>query len=62
MIKLTEDQRQVLLASECLPVEEQRDVLRAARLRAIWDDPEMDVYDRQEISETGVIISKRCEQ
>jgi hypothetical protein len=39
---------QALLAPERLPQSEQQALLRAAGLRAGWDDPEMDVYDREE--------------
>jgi hypothetical protein len=45
------EQLQALLAPERLPLEEQRAVLHAAGLRAGWDDPEMNVYDREEVSE-----------
>jgi hypothetical protein len=34
-----------LLVPERLTAQEQRSALRAAGLRAGWDDPEMDVYD-----------------
>lgn len=42
------ERMQGLLAPERLPMAEQRALLRAAGLRAGWDDPEMDVYDREE--------------
>jgi hypothetical protein len=36
---------QALLPPERLPREEQQALLRAADLRAGWDDPEMENYD-----------------
>lgn len=39
---------QELLAPERLPKNEQQALLRAAGIRAGWDDPEMDVYDQEE--------------
>jgi hypothetical protein len=39
---------QALLAPERLPRVEQQALLRAAGLRAGWDDPEMEIYDREE--------------
>ncbi len=39
---------QALLAPERLPRSEQLALLRAAGLRAGWDDPEMEIYDREE--------------
>jgi hypothetical protein len=39
---------QALLVPDRLTLSEQRSLLRAAGLRAGWDDPEMDVYDREE--------------
>jgi hypothetical protein len=39
---------QALLAPERLPRTEQQALLRAAGLRAGWDDPEMEIYDREE--------------
>jgi hypothetical protein len=37
-----------LLVPDRLTLAEQQAVLHAAGLRAGWDDPEMDVYDREE--------------
>ncbi|HTU88713.1 MAG TPA: hypothetical protein VMF69_01330 [Gemmataceae bacterium] len=42
------ERMQSLLAPERLPMNEQQALLHAAGLRAGWDDPEMDVYDREE--------------
>jgi hypothetical protein len=39
---------EALLVPERLTVSEQKAALHAAGLRAGWDDPEMDVYDREE--------------
>jgi hypothetical protein len=39
---------QALLSPERLPRTEQQALLHAAGLRAGWDDPEMDIYDREE--------------
>lgn len=39
---------QVLLAPGRLPLAEQKAILQVAGLRAGWDDPEMDVYDRED--------------
>jgi hypothetical protein len=39
---------QALLAPERLPILEQHALLRAAGSRAGWDDPEMEIYDREE--------------
>lgn len=39
---------QALLAPERLPRSEQQALLHAAGLRAGWDDPEMEIYDREE--------------
>ncbi len=39
---------QALLVPERVPLAEQRAILHAAGLRAGWDDPEMDVYDRED--------------
>jgi hypothetical protein len=39
---------QALLAPERLPRKEQQALLHAAGLRAGWDDPEMEIYDREE--------------
>ncbi|MGH7174728.1 MAG: hypothetical protein ACRELF_07020 [Gemmataceae bacterium] len=36
------------LAPERLPRNEQQALLHAAGLRAGWDDPEMEIYDREE--------------
>jgi hypothetical protein len=44
----TYERLQALLVPERLPLAEQRALLRAAGKRAGWDDPEMDVYDREE--------------
>jgi hypothetical protein len=44
----TYERMQALLAPERLPRSEQQALLRAAGLRAGWDDAEMDVYDREE--------------
>jgi hypothetical protein len=42
------ERMQALLAPERLPKTEQQALLYAAGLRAGWDDPEMDTYDREE--------------
>ena len=42
------ERMQTLLAPERLPRAEQQALLHAAGLRAGWDDPEMDIYDREE--------------
>lgn len=42
------ERMQALLAPERLPKSEQQALLRAAGLRAGWDDPEMEIYDREE--------------
>jgi hypothetical protein len=42
------ERMQALLAPERLPTDEQQALLHAAGLRAGWDDPEMDIYDREE--------------
>lgn len=39
---------QALLVPARIPILEQRALLRSAGLRAGWDDPAMDVYDREE--------------
>jgi hypothetical protein len=39
---------QALLAPGRLPRAEQQALLHAAGLRAGWDDPEMEIYDREE--------------
>jgi hypothetical protein len=39
---------EALLVPDRLPHNEQQAVLHAAGLRAGWNDPEMDVYDREE--------------
>ncbi len=39
---------QALLVPDRLPLAEQRALLHAAGLRAGWDDPAMDIYDREE--------------
>lgn len=39
---------QDLLAGPGLSPAEQRALLNAAALRAGWDDPEMDIYDKEE--------------
>ena len=39
---------QALLAPERLPRSEQQALLHAAGLRAGWDDPDMEIYDREE--------------
>jgi hypothetical protein len=41
------ERMQALLASERLARPEQQALLHAAGLRAGWDDPEMDLYDRE---------------
>lgn len=41
---------QSLLAPERLTRAEQQALLHAAGLRAGWDDPEMEIYDREENS------------
>ena len=42
------ERMQALLAPDRLPRAEQQALLHAAGLRAGWDDPEMDIYGRQE--------------
>ena len=42
---------QALLAAARIPLEEQRQLLHTAALRAGWDDPEMEVYDGDSTSE-----------
>ena len=42
------ERMQALLAPERLSRSEQQALLHAAGLRAGWDDPEMDIYDREE--------------
>jgi hypothetical protein len=42
------ERMQSLLAPERLPRNKQQALLHAAGLRAGWDDPEMDIYDREE--------------
>jgi hypothetical protein len=42
------ERMQALLIPERLSKAEQRALLHAAGLRAGWDDPEMDIYDREE--------------
>jgi hypothetical protein len=42
------ERMQALLAPERLPRAEQQAILHAAGLRARWDDPDMDTYDREE--------------
>jgi hypothetical protein len=42
------ERMQALLAPERLPRSEQQALLYAAGLRAGWDDPEMEIYDREE--------------
>jgi hypothetical protein len=42
------ERMQALLAPERLSRSEQQALLRAAGLRAGWDDPEMEIYDREE--------------
>ncbi len=42
------ERMQALLAPERLPRTEQQALLHAAGLRAGWDDPEMEIYDREE--------------
>ena len=39
---------QALLVPDRLTVAEQQAALHAAGLRAGWDDPEMEIYDREE--------------
>lgn len=39
------------LIPDAVPLQEQRQLLHAAGLRAGWDDPEMDVYDREDVPE-----------
>ena len=43
------ERMQALLTPERLPRSEQLAVLKAAGMRAGWDDPEMDAYDREEL-------------
>jgi hypothetical protein len=45
------DRMQALLVPGRMSLTEQQAVLRAAGLRAGWDDPEMDIYDREEASQ-----------
>ena len=42
------ERMQALLAPERLSRSEQQALLRAAGLRAGWDDPEMEIYDRED--------------
>ena len=42
------ERMQALLAPERLPRAEQQALLSAAGSRAGWDDPEMEIYDREE--------------
>jgi hypothetical protein len=42
------ERMQALLAPERRPRSEQQALLYAAGLRAGWDDPEMEIYDREE--------------
>jgi hypothetical protein len=42
------ERMQALLAPERLPRIEQQALLHVAGLRAGWDDPDMDIYDREE--------------
>ena len=42
------ERMQALLAPERLPRAEQQALLHAAGLRAGWDDPQIDIYDREE--------------
>ena len=42
------ERMQELLVPERLTMAEQQAILRDAGKRAGWDDPEMDVYDREE--------------
>jgi hypothetical protein len=42
------ERMQALIAPERLPRSEQQALLHAAGLRAGWDDPEMEIYDREE--------------
>jgi hypothetical protein len=42
---------EALLVPDRLTVSEQQAILRAAGLRAGWNDPEMEVYDREAASE-----------
>lgn len=42
------ERMQAMLAPERLPRAEQQALLYAAGLRAGWDDPEMEIYDREE--------------
>jgi hypothetical protein len=42
------ERMQALLAPQRLPISEQQALLHAAGLRAGWDDPDMDIYDREE--------------
>jgi hypothetical protein len=44
------DRLQDLLTPDGLTRAEQEALLRAAGKRAGWDDPEMDIYDREEAS------------
>ena len=44
----TYERMQALLVPDRLSLAEQRAILDAAGKRAGWDDPEMDVYDREE--------------
>jgi hypothetical protein len=42
------DRLEALLVPDRLTIAEQQAALHAAGLRAGWDDPEMDAYDREE--------------
>jgi hypothetical protein len=42
------DRLEALLVPDRLTAAEQRLVIHAAGLRAGWDDPEMDIYDRED--------------
>ena len=46
-------QMQALLEPARLTLDEQREQLRAAGLRAGWDDPEMDAYDNYDAHRTA---------
>lgn len=43
------ERMQALIVPERLSKTEQQALLRAAGLRAGWDDPEMEIYDREEM-------------
>ncbi len=45
------ERMQALLAPERLPRTEQQALLHAAGMRAGWDDPEMEIYDREEAAQ-----------